>query len=192
MYNPMNAEIEHAMRRAFDAWMRLRDAAIHNDNEAEQERLVDQAEHLADGWEASQYAEEWTYLVHLLDGWKRSPQTMREVTTAAQRGKHASLTGEEIRSLTQASLLMDPDWTGPQGWQAMHDQISRMHGLSAAGHDIGDLQARLSIIFDRQVWPAEWIGYEIDAQNDAAFWARQTEMFDEAQAAADVMAGAGR
>ncbi|MEV6341227.1 hypothetical protein AB0M12_41720 [Nocardia vinacea] len=180
MSDPMNREAEQAMRAAFGAWMRLREAILRGDNEVEREQLILKAEELTDQWEASPWGEEWQYLTALVAGWRRDPATMRAVTAAAQAGG-MGLTEVEVRSLTQVWLLLDPAEAGRAGWQHMHDRLSAFHGrLAAVPHelDTAGVEAQLEAIYDRSTWPAEWHQFEHDVLTDQAFWTHQESVFD--------------
>lgn len=181
MNDSMNREAEEAMRRAFGAWMRLRSAIPRGDNEVEREQLIIQAEQIADTWESSPWCEEWQYLGGLVHGWQHAPETMREITAAAQIGE-TDLIDVEVRSLTQVQLLLDPREAGREGWQRMHDRLSAFHGRVAALDAAVDdwVGALLEAIYDRSVWPADWHQYEHDALTDEQFWIQQERVFDAA------------
>lgn len=182
MFDAMNREAEQAMRAAFGAWMRLREAIGRGDNEVEREQLILKAEELADRWESSLWAEEWQYLSGLVAGWRRHPATMRSVTAAAQLGG-MDLTEVEVRSLTQVWLLLDPNEAGRTGWQHMHDRLSAFHGRLAAVPeqlDTAGVEAQLEVIYDRSTWPAEWHQFEHDVLTDSSFWTHQEQVFDRA------------
>lgn len=184
----MNREAEQALRGAFRTWMHARASVAGVTDAAAREELVIQAEELADRWEASAWCEEWQYLTGLVQGWIRSPQTMRTVTAAAQAGD-LDLTEVEVRSLTQVWLIMDPREAGRQGWQRMQDRVSELNGTLAAAIEAGapqevldSLERRMDLWFDWPGQPLEWRDYDQQVQGDTVFWEAQNELFDAAAA----------